>query len=144
MNVRVDDAPAGVDSRNVTITADAAGNAYALWLDERPGMVGMYYAYRPAGGNWQASQKVDDNVPVQSDVPWVAADDSGNLYAVWTDSREGGFDIYFSKHPFGGVWSANSKVNDVNTFWTDCPSIAVDSTGNAHAIWYDIDYYNWL
>jgi len=143
-NSRVDDSPVGTDSNYPSIAVDETGNAHAVWFDKKPSAVGIYYSYRLPNGTWQQSQKIDDNIPAAADVPWLDIDNSNNIYAVWTDSREGNYEIYFSKKLSGGNWEPNVKVNDVNSYWVDCPHIAVDNNGNAYAIWYDINLYDWI
>ena len=79
-----------------SLAVDAAGNAYALWEDQRHGDAGIYFAYRPAGGSWDAPIRLQD-AGVQADrfSPAIAVDSAGNAFAVWTDMRNGEADIYF-------------------------------------------------
>ncbi len=77
--------------------------------------------------------------------PSIATDPSGNAYAVWTDGREdepGGdgydWDIYGAYRPLEGNWGANGKLNDEVTTWGPWdPSVAMDTAGNAYAVWVD-------
>jgi hypothetical protein len=140
-NVRVDDDITGLVQLSPSIAVDPNGNAYAVWEDRRSGTgYDVYFSYRPAGGSWSANVRVDDDGPGgDQGQASIAVDPSGNAYAVWTDFRSGvDRDIYFSYRPAGGPWGGNVKVNDdvgtANQFW---PSIAVDPSGNAFAVWYD-------
>ncbi len=63
---------------------DGSGNLYALWVDYRNGNAYIYFAYRPAGGNWGANVKVNDDAGRAPQTnPAIAVDDSGNAFAVW-------------------------------------------------------------
>ena len=140
-NVKANDGPPGTAIQfGSSIAVNPSGNAYALWVDERNGNPDIYSSYRPAGGAWGPSVRVDDDVggAFQWSPTSIAVDSSGNAYAVWEDKRNGNWDIYFSYHPVGGSWGANVKVNDdPGTAHQSEPSIAVDSTGNAYAVWED-------
>ncbi|MBN1139010.1 MAG: carboxypeptidase regulatory-like domain-containing protein [Anaerolineae bacterium] len=122
-----------------TIAVDGAGNVYAVWTDERSGDRDIYFAYEPAGGDWQADAKVnDDTSSAWQSAATIAVDVSGNAYAIWTDERNGNYDVYFAYRPAGGIWGANVKVNDDSgTASQTSPSIAVDGEGNAYAVWVD-------
>ncbi|MBI4835381.1 MAG: hypothetical protein HY811_11280 [Planctomycetes bacterium] len=83
--------------------------------------------------------RVDDtgnNVITQSS-PSIAIDENGNIYASWTDERNGHPDIYFSKSTdSGATFGANIKVNDNNASASK-PSMALDSNGNILIAWQD-------
>jgi hypothetical protein len=139
-NERVDDT-AGTGTQFIPdIAVDGAGNAYAVWQDDRNGDEDIYFAYRPVGGSWSQGVRVNDD-PGTADQwgPTIAVDGAGNAYALWTDERNGGYlaqDIYFAYRPVGGSWSADVKVNDTpSTSEQWAGNIAVDGAGNAYAIW---------
>lgn len=135
----MNDDPGTADQLFPSIAVDSSGNAYAVWQDERNGNYDIYFSYRPAGGNWSANVKVNDD-PGAADQysPAIAVDSLGNAYAVWMDYRNGNYDIYFSYRPAGGSWDTNVKVNDESgTAAQWYPAIAVDASGNAYAVWDD-------
>ena len=122
------------------IAVDAAGNAYAVWSETRPGTGSdVYFAYRPASGVWSAPVKVNDDTGTADQTsPAIGVDAAGNAYAVWQDTRSFTLgDIYFAYRPVTGTWGANVKVNDgVNAYHT-LPDIAVTPAGDAWAVWRD-------
>ena len=68
-------------------------------------------------------------------------DYDGNLYAAWSEQRDGDPDIYFTRSTDGGVtWSTPIRVNDdavgngLDQFF---PWMAVDDHGNIHLMWHD-------
>lgn len=125
------------------IALDAADNAYAVWMDCRNlagnGNWDIYFAYRPAGGVWGPNVKVnDDTGAARQSQPAIAVDAAGNAYAVWTDERNGTADIYYSRRPAGGKWSANVKVNDdANDALQGHPRIGVDAAGTVFVVFED-------
>ena len=130
-NVRVNDDIGSARQDRPAIAVDAAGNAYAVWIDDRNGNGAVYFAYRPAGGNWGTNVQVSDVGSAEE--PDIAVDAAGNAYAVWTSG-----DIYFAYRPAGGSWGGNVRVNDDSgSAEQSAPAIAVDATGNAYAVWVD-------
>ena len=138
-NVRVNDDVGSANQQNPAIAVDAAGNAYAVWGDERNGNSDIYFTYRPAGGSWGSNVRVNDDVGTTGQYrPAIAVDATGNASAVWNDRRNGNILVFFAYRPAGGTWSANTRVDDDIT--SDCqwfPDIAVDAAGNAYAVWAD-------
>jgi hypothetical protein len=137
-NQRVND-DAGTEVQEwPAIVVDSAGNAYAVWKDSRNGDDDIYFSCRPAGGNWGINQRVDDGGTTDVDIPDIAIDSAGNLYALWQDWRNGDPDVYFSYRPANGSWGANERVSDAVTDTIQYSgAIAVDSAGNAYAVWTD-------
>lgn len=133
---RVDDDSAGVAGICChDLTVDSAGNAYAVWLDNRDypsySPHDLYFAYRPASGAWGANSLVAaDQNPAK-----IAADVLGNAYLIWDGDESGLLAAY---RPAGGRWGAMMRADDNpvagRAFW---PAIAVDAAGNAYAAWLD-------
>jgi hypothetical protein len=138
-NSIVNDDATGQDQYAPSIAVDPSGNAYAVWHDSRSGNADIYFSHRPAGGTWGPNVRVDDDAGTTTQIyPSIAVDPRGNAYAVWWDARNGNNDIYFSYRPAGGAWSANVMVSDDGTGRDqEHPSIAVDPSGNAYAVWHD-------
>lgn len=70
-------------------------------------------------GGWQRVSIVDD-VPGESFFPQIASSDS-IVYCVWSDNRNGHFEVYFSRSTDAGAsWSPNVKLSTsgVNTWMT--------------------------
>lgn len=144
-NVRVDDDAATRRRQSPTIAVDGSGNAYAVWVGENTGTdaTDIYFAYRASGGDWTTAMKVNDDMGSHFG-PSIAVDPTGNAYAVWMCSGLVGEElvnqgICFSYRKGAGTWSTAVKVNDTDL--TDIlgslPSIAVDTKGNAYAVWAD-------
>jgi len=115
-----------------TYTLDAEGNRTAL--DE------YVQGLTPPVLTWSASVQVNDVATGQQDRPEIALGADAASYLIWDDYRAGSNgDIYFSRRdPGAGTWSANQKVNNdtgTRTQWN--PSIAMDGSNNAYAVWSD-------
>lgn len=128
------------------IAVDAAGNALAVWACGKgdPPQYDVYSAKLPTGSlTWTSITRVND-IPGSADTgayPDVAVDSTGNAYAVWTDRRSGGSEIYSAKLPAGSPdWTSHTRVQDLpaEPMALLCgPRVAVDDMGNAYAVWAD-------
>lgn len=135
------DVPVNDSSRFVdapAIAVDGNGGAYALWMDERNDDGDIYFAYRPSNGDWGTNIRVNDDATEAEQIcPSIAVDLFGNAYAVWADKRNGDWDAYFAYRPAGGNWGGNTRINDSLGTVQYCPTIAIDSSGNAYVVWGD-------
>lgn len=141
--VRVNTDAGSTEQKYPAMATGADGTAYLVWGDGRLAGVGVadvYFSSRSTGaGAWSVNERVSDVTNGTQD-PAIAVDGTGKVFAIWTDFRNGNFDIYAStRSPATGTWSANKKVNDDtkgNKSQTR-PRVAVDGSGNALAVWYD-------
>jgi chitodextrinase len=140
---------------NVLVNAPPAYTAYqpSIGID---GEGVLYLAYGGWGGSttqqdiffskstnggqtWSAAFKVNNDAggAFQAD-PSIFVDHNRAIYVAWSDYRNGAADVYFSKSTDLGLsFSANVRVNDVQTNAQRLPDVAVDSAGLVHAIWED-------
>ena len=97
-NVRIDDDPGTANQVMPAVAVDPAGNAYALWTDNRSGDSDVEFAYRPAGGVWAANLRVDDDSGfAEQGMTAIAVDAAGNANALWLDKRTGTWRLLFSQ-----------------------------------------------
>ncbi len=71
------------------------------WMTERNGNKDIYFANSTdGGGSFSANQKVNDDLGTepQSAVD-LTMDSNGYVFLVWSDYRNGNYDIYFSRAP---------------------------------------------
>jgi M6 family metalloprotease-like protein len=129
-----------VKSGNLSAVAlDGAGNTHAVWEDSSEGYSAIYFAYRPAGGEWGASVKVnprkDGTLPL-SRKPALAVDVHGNAYALWVAMGAGHAAIFGAHRPAGEEWGDPAVLgNAAGDIFTD-PAVSVDPrTGGIYAAW---------
>ncbi|MGQ3004400.1 MAG: hypothetical protein ACT6Q6_18990, partial [Hydrogenophaga sp.] len=83
---------------------------------------------------WQGAALIESNDVARAFNPVVATDSQGNAFAVWAQGN-GTFDnIWAARYTPGGGWGAPQVIDDHSGNATE-PRIAVDSAGNAVAIW---------
>jgi M6 family metalloprotease-like protein len=129
-----DDVPATIRSEP-TIVVDGAGGAYAIWQEYADSSSSIYFAHRPAGGDWGAAERVSDRSGTAwQGSPAIAVDAQGNAYALWVDTRAGHSDVYAAERPAGGRWEISGRFGDDFDAHA-APSLGVDAQGNAYATW---------
>ena len=82
---------------NVSIAVDGSGNSYASWTNVQNFATDVFFAYRPAGGPWGATVRINDDT--NGAAQWassIAADPTGNAYALWLDRRNPTSQVAFS------------------------------------------------
>ncbi|WP_382327783.1 hypothetical protein ACFJGX_03840 [Hydrogenophaga sp. UC242_50] len=83
---------------------------------------------------WQGAALIETNDLARAFNPVVATDSQGNAFAVWAQGN-GSFDnIWAARYTPGGGWGTPQVIDDHSGNATE-PRIAVDSAGNAVAIW---------
>jgi hypothetical protein len=114
--------------------SDADGNVYVVWQDYRDGDPHVRFSERPADGSWQESIQIDSTASGDQEIPLIAVDGSGNLYAVWKDNRGSSSQIYFAYRPAGDDWGVSEPIS-ATTEAQDRPTLAVNRRGEAVVAW---------
>jgi hypothetical protein len=134
-NEKVNDDTSNKAQTSPSIFVDGT-NAYAVWVDGRNGLNEIYHAYRPITGGW-----VNDRVNTQAinpRNPVISVTGSGQPNVLFEAFNNGNPDIFSTRKGVSGWDPDATKVNDdPGTVIQRDPSLAVDKTGNATAIWTD-------
>jgi hypothetical protein len=124
--------PGEHDAAYPRIAVDGDGDVTVVWerstgADE----TAIQAASRPAGGDWQAPVDVSEpSVTASDEEPWVAADERGDVTAVW--KREGV--VQSALRPAGEGWQAPVDVSEPGVEALT-PQAAADAAGDATAVW---------
>jgi hypothetical protein len=123
------------------LAADGAGNVYVAWADEMGGLDHFQILCRRWDGSaWLPWTYVSSPSSPRALYPALAADDNGNLYAVWTDYRDDlqHPEIYFSHSTdYGATWLGDENVSQTATS-SYYPDVAAQAGGYAHIVWQDV------
>ena len=126
------------------IAVDPSGNTVVVWV-EKDSVIRA--SARPCGGGWQrgADTLSSSELPATfSQLPHVVIDANGNATAVWKLFDGNDFIIQASSRPYGGVWQTVPDAVSGEGAGNNCPQAAVDSRGNAVAVWQQNDGSNLL
>ena len=133
----------GADTRLTNNTAyseypsiSVAGSAvHVVWNDFRDGSDQIYYKRSTDGGaSWGPDIRLT-NDSVSSQYPSVSV--SGPVvYVVWTDWRDGNYEIYYKCSTDGGAsWGTDTRLTN-NPFTSLFPSVSVSGLF-VHVVWID-------
>ncbi|MFA7360159.1 MAG: T9SS type A sorting domain-containing protein [Candidatus Kapaibacterium sp.] len=88
---------------------------HVVWMDKRDGKEEIYYKRSIDGGiNWEADTRLTNNTS-WSEFPSIAI--SGSLvHVVWSDYRDGNFEIYYKRNPTGNVGIQNISTEIPSAF----------------------------
>lgn len=123
------------------VAADAAGNTYAIWEDQRNDAGDVFTASRPPGGSWGAHFQLNAEAPGSwQGGPDLVVDGAGNQYAIWTGGDSWSRTVYFRHRPVGGSWGSIEQVspNLISCGLPGCwgsAQLAIDGSGNVYAVW---------
>lgn len=116
------------------LAIDRTGAAIAVW-QQTDGTKFNIWANRYAGGSWGTAQPIENNSG-DAYIPKICIDNSGNAMVVWQQSDGTRFNIWANRYNAGGgSWGAAQLIQPVTTENAYGADIAVDSGGNAIAVW---------
>lgn len=108
---------------------------HVIWIDDRDGNWEIYYKRSSDGGtSWGADTRLSNN-SFYSEFPSVSVSASA-VHVVWTDNREGNYEIYYMRSTDGGAsWGPETRLT-TNASFSLTPS--VNTIGSAvHVVWRD-------
>lgn len=129
-------------------TPVADGEAYAVTIKSDP--TGQYCSVTNAGGtvnganvanvqvgcgSWAAPQLLENDDTGNAFYPRVSLDAAGNAMVVWHQTGGGLNSIWARRYVSGSGWSDPELIEHDDVHNTAYPEIAMDSAGNAVAVW---------
>ena len=116
-----------------TIAVDGASNR------EAAPSVADAATQKIAPSGWSAGVPVNANDSLIQIAPVAAIDTNGTVHAAWINGWASSTEeiFYSQRNASTGAWSTPQLVNNVTTGDQFDPTIAVDGTGNAYAMWSD-------
>jgi len=125
------------------VGVDSQGNATAVWTNSEGKGSLIESATRPAGGNWSAPVNLSKPARNTQEAQ-IAVGPQGDATAIWARSNGGDLVIQGAVRPAGGSWSASVDISAHHGQGGFYPRVAVDSRGNATAVWkgYDRNRHN--
>jgi hypothetical protein len=122
---------------------DASGNAVAVWVQYEHGQVDKWdniWSNRyTAGKGWGTAILIEKNNAGSAKAPQVSVNSSGNAVAIWRQSDGTQGNIWSNRFTFGKGWGTAIKI-EAGTWGVADPQVAVDTSGNAVAVWSHYDF----
>ena len=108
-----------------------------VWYDQRDGNQEIYYKRSVNNGlDWSSDVRLTDD-PAASRNPSIAVRNSV-VHVVWTDSRDGNYEIYYKRSDNNGInWNSDERLTYASET-SSYPSVACwDCPYDVHVAWTD-------
>jgi hypothetical protein len=115
------------------VVDDSHGDATAVWASAGGGSTIVQAATRPAAGDWQPPVNLSP-IGEQASDPQVAVDPQGDTVVVWLRTDVTTPIVQAAVRPAGGTWQPPIQLS-ATADSASAPQLALDSQGNAVAIW---------
>lgn len=112
-----------------TAIADEAGNFLAS---------NYQWTFIAADGAWDSSERISANTVGSGDTPQIAVNSNGEGMVVWSQNDGAGFNIWADRYT-SGSWATPQLLETNNAGNAEFPMVAMDSNGNAMAVWQQFD-----
>jgi hypothetical protein len=127
--------PSSASYEGQLLAVDPAGDAVLV----------MYYegaieaVSRSAGGSWGAVETLKSGVTAHVHDPQLTISANGEAIAIWANGTHSNSSIEAARMDVAGIWGNNKVLPGVGVN-LHLPSIAMDATGKATAIWENDEY----
>ena len=121
------------------VAFDANGNAVAVWQQSGGTLYNIWANLYTAGSGWGTAEKLEFDSAGDARYPQVAVDATGNAVAVWIQSDGTRDNIWANRYVVGSGWGTAELIETDNTGSAAAPQLAIDSAGNALAVWQQSD-----
>lgn len=119
-------------------------DVYVVWYDNANGAADiMLTSSSDNGDTWREPQRVDQGQPGEffSGSPQIAASNTGRVYVVWEDTRDGNSDIWFNRSNDGGASFESTEIridggDDAGNAFSFAPKIHADGD-EVYVVWHD-------
>jgi hypothetical protein len=123
------------------VAIDSNGNAIAVWYQDDGVRLNIYAnRYDALSRSWGLAESIETDNAGDAWVPQVAVDPNGNAIAVWYQNNGVRYNIYANRYDeVSNSWGPAALIETDNTGSASAPQVAIDSIGNAIAVWMQDD-----
>lgn len=119
--------------RPEAIGGNRAANICLVWENETDSDTDIFFDKSTDGDAWGRDVQVNDDaqIPQAQKEPQAAIDNNGDIFAAWSDFRNGDWDVYFSISVDNGAsFKTNILINeDAGAATQDAPSLYLSANG---------------
>jgi len=130
------------DAYNPQVALDTSGNGIAVWHQYDGTRYNIWANRYTVGTGWRQATLIEtDNGGAY--YPQVALDTSGNGIAVWNQYDGTMYNIWANRYTQATGWGSATLIETDNAGGTSPPQVALDTSGNGIAVWYQHDGTRW-
>ncbi len=123
------------DAREPRVAMDAAGNAFAVWLQSSNGKQSVWANRYVPGQGWGTRALVETDDTYAASEPRVGVDAAGNAVAIWVQSDGASDKVWSNRYRVAdGAWGMAERIENVAGD-ASFPEVAVSDGGVAVAVW---------
>jgi len=122
------------------IAFDAAGNALSVWRQSDGTRYNIWSNRYTTARGWGPPELIETDDAGDALIPQIAFDTGGNAQAVWAQYGGTTFDIWSNRYNAGSGWGTAESI-ETDAGGAIDPQIAIDTAGNAMAVWQQHDGY---
>ncbi len=131
------------DAHSPQIASTANGTAVVVWVQTNGSSYNTIRANRyTPGTGWGTAVAIDTDSAGYASDPQIAMDANGNAVAVWSKSDGTRFNIVANRYSVGTGWGTAALIETNNVGSAYGPQVALDTNGNALAVWVQFDGEN--
>ena len=123
------------------VVFDTSGNAVAVWMQSDGSRYNIWSnRYIASTGLWGMAVLLETDNTGDANNPQIAVDAHGNAVAVWMQSDGSRYNIWSNRYIAStGLWGTAVLLETDNTGDANEPQVAIDTNGNAVAVWLQSD-----
>ncbi len=121
------------------VAVDGSGNAIAVWYQHDGTRNNIWSNRYVAGVGWGTAELIETDDSGHAYRPQVAFDGSGNAMAVWEHFDFTRSSIWSNRYVVGTGWGTAELIETENLGDALFPQVAVDGSGDATAVWQQLD-----
>ena len=120
------------------IEFDPFGNAIAVWMQSDGSDYNIWANRYTLGTGWGSAHRIETNSG-EASRPQIAVDPFGNFITVYYHNDGSRFNIWANRYTAGSGWGTAELIETDNAGHAQYPQVAMDTKGNAIAVWYQSD-----
>jgi hypothetical protein len=124
---------------NQTVTFGPGGTALVLWSQSDGARNNIWGELYLPGSGWAGAQLLETDDTGTAIEPQGAPDADGNAIAVWSQNDGTRYNIWANRYVAGAGWQRAVLVETDDTGDALLPQVALDTVGNAVAVWQQRD-----
>lgn len=134
--IETDDAD---DAHSQQIAIDNNGNALAVWQQSDGTRFNIWSNRYTVGSGWGLAELIETDNSGHARRPQIAIDAAGNALAIWEQYDGTRNNIWSNRYTAGSGWGTAELIESNNAGGAVKPQIAVNSAGDALAVWEQSD-----
>jgi hypothetical protein len=121
------------------IGVDAAGNAFAVWVQEDAARLSIWSNHYTAGTTWGTAALLETDNTGDADDPKIAVNPSGVAHVIWKQRDSTYYNVLASQFTPGSGWRTPTQIEGDASGDAQDPHIAINASGTVQAVWMQFD-----